>query len=189
MMLNTSGTLQLNSLPYGTYRLYEVAASGKSFEDYGLETPTGYTSFTISSPSNGGVVTNRMKPHGSLNIRKTFTLADGSTAPNSFYKNCSFRIKNSDGKYIKLALDDAESGSYSFDSIVTSAGEATLVKLGTSTKTASIDNLELGTYTVEEVMSGNAFTAKAASQNATLTSDSTVTVTFQKTAENLMFTR
>ena len=179
MMLNTSGTLQLNSLPYGTYRLYEVAASGKSFEDYGLETPTGYTSFTISSPSNGGVVTNRMKPHGSLNIRKTFTLADGSTAPNSFYKNCSFRIKNSDGKYIKLALDDAESGSYSFDSIVTSAGEATLVKLGTSTKTASIDNLELGTYTVEEVMSGNAFTAKAASQNATLTSDSTVTVTFQ----------
>lgn len=118
---------------------------------------------------------------GSIDIKKVFLTSDGSPVPENFYSKCSFRLKNSSGKYITLTQKSSSAGEYSYKGNTSSASGATVIKLGTSSKTAKIDDLPVGDYTVEEMLTGNIFKAAAVTKNANVKAASSVTVTFENT--------
>ena len=133
------------------------------------DTVTGWMALYANKP---------ITPTGTLTITKDIQLADGAVADDSLYQDMTFQVRNSGGEYLVLDTLSAEQGLYQVSSTTANAEEASDIKLGTVSKTAILNKVEVGDYTVSEVNSGAAFTAEAADINVTVSADNTATAAF-----------
>lgn len=130
-----------------------------------------------------GKLTNTEKKIGYIEIEKEFKVenTDGTTTAftgnsslslTAAYKDISFIVKNSAGKYVKATYSNGE---YSYSSLVSSASDATkFVISNTTTKKVKISNLPFGKYSVTEVVGSNVkgqgFNVKESAVKTTTTS-------------------
>ena len=182
----TVGTFEVRNLPIGSYTIIECER-----EDWGTTAPHTFAELGITASANVSVsisknstatktITNKVVSHGDLTIRKEINLANNSEATANDYAAVSFKIKDANGKFVKLTNTSVETGTYSYAGEASSEAQATIVKLGTKTLTATVTDLLPGNYIVVENVPDR-FVARSDTLDVTVTSDSEKTVTFYNT--------
>ena len=176
--LQPDGTLSYKNLPVGVYIIREVANTGWDFESHNMK-PSSPISVTITKNGNlKRTIINHVVHAGSLTIHKDINLSDNSDPTTDMYADVGFKVQNKDTKeWVKLNIKNEKTGTYEFASYSANEDEATIIKLGTDSKTANVLNLYEGDYTVYEIGSNN-FTAENGELDVEMTSTGSNDIVF-----------
>lgn len=176
--LNERGKFTITNLPTSPnedskYTLIEV------------ETADGYIlaeDFEFILSSNTGIPVENYEEGETLTINKDFILAElgEDEASDAMYEKCTFVIRDSEGGYLLLTHNDAETGSYSYSKKVANKDDATVLSLGSISHKSVIEGLPMGTYTVEEITDTTIFTPTETTQEVELSGNGGE-VTFENT--------
>lgn len=152
----STGTFTVSDLPTGKYTVYEYGSP----EGYSVN--KAYQTITISRDKTSSVSFINSEDSGTAQIKKVWLSDTTLTATQiaNLEKNVYFTVKDSDGKYIKVA---GSAGAYAYAGTQTTANNLKL-----SGSKFNVSKLPMGTYTVTEINNASGYNPKTQTKTVTI---------------------